>query len=228
MRCPFLGFPSGTSKARPTLVIFVKPWTLLNWAELEALLRNIWPHTNMLIEVLPGCVEEQPGIALGSRIKRYPEMGASIGQKGKPGEGTLGGFVILKQGSISRSGFLNCHHVVKPHDDVPLKTGEEMDRYGYGSHNPGVVTNIQYPALKDLKASEEYINTSVMLWEYEIAEVEASLEKLTMQDIAEPESHIERLKIAKIALKERQDHREEFMKILPVQWAKCFIRREKW
>jgi hypothetical protein len=213
------GFSSGTSKAQPALVIFVKPWTFLSWAEVGTALRNIWPDPNVLIEFLPGCVDEMAGRAIGHRLTQYPEMGASIGQKDKAGEGTLGGFVIHKKGSISRFGSLTNHRVVKPHDDAPLIVRDKIDQFGYGSNNPGVVTHIQYPAPADLKASKEDVDDILVNWENEIAEVEASLEKFTMKGVAQPERQINRLERAKNSMKLDQGHRA-YMETLPLQVGK--------
>lgn len=108
-----------------------------------------------MTEFVPGGVSISPGMS----FSRHPgfgalDMGSSIGEKGKPGGGTLGGFVILKRKDETMTSLMTNHHVIIPFSPKSKASLDLINEFGYGStQTASVRTTMQYPAKLDYEAT---------------------------------------------------------------------------
>lgn len=139
--------------AKPALIIFVNSGVVQDWNLLDHKLRLILKNPEILIEFLPGNLEDTPGQTSSSSLTRFPQIGSSIGATGESGSGTIGGHIILERGGKSYKGVLTNHHMVKP-----ISGSQEIlkaiDRYGYGNTDLAPNRTFQYPAQDDLQAAD--------------------------------------------------------------------------
>lgn len=110
------GFEPTVAEAEPALVVSIKPFSVHNWNRLGKKLSSIFANQRWKSEFVPGGPSMIPVKSFAKHPNLgAPDMGSSIGEKGKPGGGTLGGFVSLKRGEETTTGFITNHHVVRPH-----------------------------------------------------------------------------------------------------------------
>ena len=219
-----LGSRSGSVKS--ALVILVQPETIRDWTDISSRLRTIWPDSDISIEFLPaleflpGIITQSKGISLDSKLTRHPHMGSSIGGEHEEfGAGTLGGHVILKRNGIKHYGVLTNHHVVRPLS-ATKETIDELDQHGYGLSHSHFTTLMQYPAIKDHKASQERIEASIINYANEFKATEAKLKAFEITGQEPPETLLDYLNMAEDALKEAKE-RKELVNQLPIMLGKA-------
>ncbi|CAG7964380.1 unnamed protein product [Penicillium nalgiovense] len=170
MLCPFNVGPSET-KAQPTIVVFVDPWTITNWFELRLqLMSRLLPHIqadSFDIEFLPGAMSplNGGGILFTHNVEEHevPRMGSSIGIKGDKSAGTLGGFVTLTHGDVVRRGFLTNYQVVRPSPSQRPSASNDflqsLDRFGSSPIRPlANRITMESPSVLDKDATAAHIS----------------------------------------------------------------------
>lgn len=181
--------------AKPALVIFVNPGVVQDWNLLDHKLRLILKNPEILIEFLPGNVEDTPGQTSSDSLPRFPEMGSNIGATGKSGSGTIGGHIILERGGTSYKGVLTNHHVVKPifgNQEIL----EAIDRYGYGNTDLAPNRTFQYPAQDDLQAARSSLENKIEEMEMEIREDQSKIDRFEMKGEPAPERLLKLIKFS--------------------------------
>ncbi|MCJ1346602.1 hypothetical protein MMC31_004820 [Peltigera leucophlebia] len=158
------GFGPTAAEAEPALVVFIRPFSVQNWNQLGKKLSGIFANQEWKTEFVPGGVSINPGISF-ARHSGFgaPDMGSSIGEKGQPGGGTLGGVVSLKRKEQTMIGLITNHHVVRPSSPKSKATIDLVDEFGYGSNQTASVKTImQYPAKLDFEATSKDLNDQVI------------------------------------------------------------------
>ena len=190
-----------STTAKPTLVVFVQPGLLRDWKSIEAELQHILrgqPGTQ--IEFLPGNVgdlaSETSWVPLRSfeaTLGQFPAMGTSIGEVGKPGAGTLGGFVRLECNGKVHNGVLTNHHVVRP-VLTSQQVADSVNQHGYGMDGPPAITLIQYPAVNDLRADILISTANRNVLQQEVDALQERLQSIVWKDQDPPETLTSSLK----------------------------------
>lgn len=158
------GFGPTVAEAEPALVVFIRPFSVQNWNQLGKKLSGIFANQQWKTEFVPGGVSITPGISF-ARHPGFgaPDMGSSIGEKGKPGGGTLGGFVSLKRKDETMTGLITNHQVVIPFSPKSKASIDLINEFGYGSNQTASMrTTMQCPAKLDFEATRKELSDEVI------------------------------------------------------------------
>ncbi|KKZ65080.1 hypothetical protein EMCG_01320 [[Emmonsia] crescens] len=196
--------------ALPTIVVFVPPMKMHDWAGLQRAMRNVIGqhcpdyislNSEFLPGTLPGYAEsshldnDQPGISQLDTISDEckMEMGFSVSIRGEPRGGTAGGFVMLKQNGVTWKGIITNHHVATPLETAPSKTVAEANVFGFSPPEDGdAAVELQFFAGEDVAATKQHIDMRVRNLEQLFSEYTNRQGRLTL-DKAQPSafSHLQ-------------------------------------
>ena len=214
--------PQSTT-AKPTVVIFVQPGLLRNWKTIQVDIQHILRKTpGVQIEFLPGYVSDlpdelssEPERSFEAVLHEFPEMGTSIGEVGKPGAGTLGGFVSLECNGKVHSGVLTNHHVVRP-IAASQQVVDALDQHGYGATaSPPTTTIMQYPAADDLRSEIVRSAAARDFQQEQLHKLQERLERFRWKEQDPPETLTDRLNDQR-RLVERAKRDQQRLKHLPI------------
>ncbi|KAE8449652.1 hypothetical protein EG329_007982 [Mollisiaceae sp. DMI_Dod_QoI] len=165
---------------KPTVIVFCKPKTKLNWRMVEAeiasaLVSAKYPDVALHLELLPGMVEratpllgtdqsDHPPLPYYHILSDYPENHASIGVNTKEkllAASTLGGWVELRtpDGRTARC-ILTTYDIVRKGEELH-RTLNDYNGIGLGGQLPLSVIQVTSPAPMDVEASRIAISKEI-------------------------------------------------------------------
>ncbi|KAI9731022.1 MAG: hypothetical protein M1834_005485 [Cirrosporium novae-zelandiae] len=173
------------------VVVYVAPFTYLNWKslkfDLDRIIRPHLPHDLTIgVEFLPGHVsltdddlDTTSGLDQTSELSRVPIMGSSFGIRGRESSGTLGCFVKLTVGDKIHHGVLTNYHVVEPLQSAPEKVKLQAARYGasYFASVADIATTAIFPSQEDSMATQKAFRKGISNGHKMITDIRREIEE---------------------------------------------------